>query len=136
MTKVVINGTFDILHLGHLQMLEFARSIENSHVLVLIDSDTRVKELKGRDRPINTARERKTMLEALRFVDEVKIFRTSEELENLIKEYGPDIMVKGSDYIGKPIIGEQYCKEIRYYNYVNGYSTTNKIKSITFKNQL
>lgn len=130
MTKVVVNGTFDILHLGHLQMLEFARSIENSHVLVLIDSDARVKELKGRDRPINTARERKTMLEALRFVDEVKIFRTSEELENLIKDYDPDIMVKGSDYIGKPIIGEQYCKEIRYYNYVDGYSTTNKIKSI------
>lgn len=130
MTKVVVNGTFDILHLGHLQMLKFARDIENSHVLVLIDSDARVKQLKGRSRPVNTARERQAMLEALRYVDEVKVFRTDEELENLIKEYDPDVMVKGSDYIAKPIIGERYCKEIRYYNYVDGYSTTNKIKSI------
>lgn len=130
MTKVVVNGTFDILHLGHLKMLESARNIPNSRVLVLIDTDSRVRKLKGNNRPINSAEERKAMLEALRFVDEVIIFDTDEELINYIKGYDADIMVKGSDYIGKPIIGEQYCKEIRYYNYVNGYSTTNKIKSI------
>ena len=130
MTKVIANGTFDILHLGHLRMLEFARNIKDSYVLVLIDSDDRVKELKGQDRPINSQQERKAMLEALRYVDEVKIFSSSDELVSMIREYAPDIMVKGSDYIGKTIIGEQHCKEIQYFNYLNGYSTTNKIQSI------
>jgi len=130
MTKVVVNGTFDILHVGHLRMLKFARSIPESYVLVLIDSDERVSELKGPTRPINSVEERKEMLEAIKFVDEVQIFSSDEELRNSIKNYNPDIMVKGGDYIGKPIIGEEFCKEIQYYNYVNGYSTTTKIQNI------
>ena len=130
MTKVIVNGTFDILHIGHLKMLEFARDVPDSYVLVLIDSDERVKELKGKDRPINSAEERKAMLQALRYVDEVKIFETDQQLINIIKEYDPDVMVKGSDYLGKTIIGKEYCKQIRYCNYVNGYSTTNKIRYI------
>lgn len=130
MTKVIVNGTFDILHIGHLKLLEFAKKIPNSYVLVLIDTDERVKQLKGDDRPINNLEERKLMLESLRYVDEVKPFSTDQELIDSIKNYDPDIMIKGSDYIGKLIIGEQYCKEIRYYNYVNGYSTTKKIQSI------
>lgn len=130
MTKVIVNGTFDILHFGHLKMLEFARNIKDSYVLVLIDSDDRVKELKGQDRPVNSQQERKAMLEALRYVDEVKIFSSSDELVSMIREYAPDVMVKGSDYIGKKIIGEEHCKEIQYFNYLNGYSTTNKIQSI------
>lgn len=130
MTKVIVNGTFDILHVGHLKMLQQARNIKDSYVLVLIDSDDRVKELKGINRPINSQTERKTMLEALRYVDEVKIFSSSDELVSMIKEYAPDVMVKGSDYIGKHIIGELHCKEIQYCNYVDGYSTTNKIQNI------
>lgn len=130
MTKVIVNGTFDILHIGHLRMLEFAKNIPNSYVLVLIDSDERVKELKGPDRPINSVEERKEMLEALKFVDEVQIFSSDEELIDSIKKYDPDIMVKGSDYLGKPIIGKEFCKQMRYYNYVKGHSTTNKIQSI------
>lgn len=130
MTKVIVNGTFDILHIGHLKMLEFARDVPNSYVLVLIDSDERVKELKGKDRPINSAEERKAMLQALRFVDEVKIFETDQQLIDMIKEYNPDVMVKGSDYLGKDIIGKEYCKQIRYCNYVRGYSTTNKLRYI------
>lgn len=130
MTKVIVNGTFDVLHIGHLRMLKFARSMPNSYVLVLIDSDERVKELKGPDRPINSVEERKEMLESLKFVDEVQIFSSDEELRNAIQKYNPRVMVKGSDYLGKPIIGEEFCKEIQYYNYVSGYSTTNKIQSI------
>jgi rfaE bifunctional protein nucleotidyltransferase chain/domain len=130
MTKVVVNGTFDILHLGHLKMLEFARSFKDSYVLVLIDQDERVKKLKGPARPVNTFEERKTMLESLKFVDKVKGFNSDSELEDLIQEYTPDIMVKGSDYKDKTIIGAEFCKEIRFYDYVNGYSTTEKIQSI------
>lgn len=130
MIKIVVNGTFDILHLGHLQLLSAARSYPNSYVLVLIDSDRRVKELKGNDRPINTEYERAWLLWSLRYVDRVEIFDTDEELRNYIKDFEPDIMIKGSDYEGKPIIGSEYCKQIRYYP-VNGHSTTRKIQSIT-----
>jgi D-beta-D-heptose 7-phosphate kinase/D-beta-D-heptose 1-phosphate adenosyltransferase len=129
MIKIVVNGTFDILHLGHLQLLNTARAYPNSYVLVLIDSDRRVKELKGNDRPINTEYERAWLLWSLRYVDRVEIFDSDDELRNYIKEFEPDIMIKGSDYEGKPIIGSEYCKQIRYYP-LNGHSTTKTIQRI------
>lgn len=131
MTKVVVNGTFDILHLGHLKLLEYAKSFENSYVYVLIDSDRRVKSLKGITRPINSEDERSYMLKSLKTVDHVDIFDTDQELIDKIKAYEPDIMVKGSDYSDKPIIGAEHCKEIKFYELVKGQSTTNKIQSIT-----
>jgi D-beta-D-heptose 7-phosphate kinase/D-beta-D-heptose 1-phosphate adenosyltransferase len=127
--KVVVNGTFDILHLGHIRLLEYAREL-GWYLLVLIDSDRRVQELKGLTRPINNQEERAEMLRAIRFVDEVQIFDSDDELRNIIKEYQPDYMVKGSDYRNLPIIGKEYCKEIKFYEYMEGYSTTKKISSI------
>ena len=128
-TKVVVNGTFDVLHLGHLKLLEYTREL-GYYTLVLIDSDRRVKELKGSTRPINTQEERAEMLRAIKYVDEVKVFDSDQELRDLIREYAPDIMVKGSDYQGKSIIGAEYCKRIEFYEYIKGYSTTEKISSI------
>lgn len=129
--KIVVNGTFDILHLGHLRLLEYARSHPQSYVLVLIDSDRRVKELKGPSRPVHNEYERASMLFALKAVDRVEIFDSDEELAQMIKDFDPDIMVKGSDYIGKPIIGSEYCKEIKFYGRLGKYSTTNTIQNIT-----
>ena len=126
---IVVNGTFDILHLAHIKLLNYARSL-GSYVLVLIDSDRRVQELKGPTRPVNNQQERAEMLRAIRYVDEVQIFDSDQELRDFIKEYEPDIMVKGSDYRNKPIIGAEYCKEIKFYEYMEGYSTTKKISSI------
>lgn len=130
MLKIVVNGSFDIVHLGHLKLLEFARSYLDSFVYVLIDSDRRIKELKGSDRPVNNQEERKFLLESLRWVDRVDIFDSDTELENLIKIYQPDVMVKGSDYRDKPVIGAEYCKTIDYYERIEEYSTTKKIHSI------
>ena len=130
MTKVVVNGTFDIIHLGHLRLLDYARSLPNSYVLVLTDSDRRIRQLKGNDRPINNEYERCSMLFALKSVDRVETFDTDQELVDLIKGFEPDVMVKGSDYQGKPIIGAEYCKEIKFYDRFKHYSTTNKIKDI------
>lgn len=129
MSRIFVNGTFDIVHRGHLEMLTYARSL-GDYLLVAIDADQRVSELKGPQRPINNQTDRKFLLESLRFVDEVVIFTSGEDLERVIKHYQPDIMVKGSDYIDKPIIGSQYCKSIKFYNFVNGYSTTNTIQRI------
>jgi len=131
MTQVVINGTFDIIHLGHLKLLQYARGFPNSYVLVLIDSDRRIKELKGSDRPINNEYERCSMLSAMKYVDRVETFDSDQELIDLIKEFEPDVMVKGGDYRNRPIIGAEYCKEIKFYDRVEPYSTTKTIQDIT-----
>ena len=130
MKKVIVNGTFDILHLGHLRLLEYARSIPQTYVYVLIDSDRRVRELKGQDRPVHNEYERASFLFALKSVDRVDVFDTDSELVDYIKNFEPDVMVKGSDYRDKPIIGAEYCKEIRFYDRLERYSTTNKIQDI------
>jgi D-beta-D-heptose 7-phosphate kinase/D-beta-D-heptose 1-phosphate adenosyltransferase len=130
MTKIFVNGTFDIVHVGHIKLLEYARSHSNSFVLVAVDSDIRVKQLKGYNRPINSQHDRLNLLSALKFVDRVEIFNTDQELIDLIKDFKPDVMVKGSDYQGKPIIGADYCKEIKFYDRLGNYSTTNKIQDI------
>ena len=129
--KIIVNGTFDILHLGHLRLLDHARSFPNSFVYVLIDSDRRIKELKGKDRPVHSEYERSSMLSALRAVDRVDIFDSDDELKTYIKNYEPDLMVKGSDYIDRPIIGSEYCKKIIFYGRLEKYSTTNTIQRIT-----
>ena len=128
MKKIFVNGTFDLLHLGHLGILSFAKSL-GTHLTVAIDSDKRVQRLKGPDRPINKAFDRLTMLNAMKCVDTVIVFDTDEELIDLIKQC--DIMVKGSDYKDQPIIGEEFAKEIIFFERIDGYSTTEKIQRIT-----
>lgn len=128
MIKIFVNGTFDILHTGHLELLAYARSL-GDFLYVGIDSDRRVKELKGPTRPINNQTERLKMLEALRYVDSVHTFDTDNDLRNLIQDC--DIMVKGDDYQGKPIVGEEVCKKIVFFKKIDGYSTTQKISDIT-----
>lgn len=127
MKKVFVNGTFDIVHIGHLSMLEYAKSL-GTELTVAVDSDNRVKTLKGELRPINSQVERAALIASLRVVDNVFIFDTDEELVHLISEH--DLMVKGSDYKDKTIIGADVCKEIVFFDYINGYSTTKKIEDI------
>lgn len=127
MIKVFVNGTFDILHTGHIQMLNFAKS-QGNYLTVGIDCDERVKILKGPSRPINSESERKFLLENLKAVDSVIVFKSDDELIDLIKTH--DIMVKGSDYIDKTVIGKDVCKKLVFFDLVNGYSTTKKIQDI------
>jgi D-beta-D-heptose 7-phosphate kinase/D-beta-D-heptose 1-phosphate adenosyltransferase len=127
MKKVFVNGTFDILHVGHIALLDYAKSL-GDQLVVGIDSDNRVRLLKGSDRPINSQVERGTLLAALKSVDEVFVFDTDDELTSLIQAC--DIMVKGSDYKHKPIVGQETCKQIVFFERLNGYSTTNKIQDI------
>ena len=89
--KVWVNGTFDVLHIGHLKLLEFASSF--GELRVGIDTDKRVKELKSPDRPFNTTEDRKYFLESLKFVKDVVVFDSRQELIDLVKEYQPDEII-------------------------------------------
>ena len=129
MTRVIVNGTFDILHRGHLELLDYAKSC-GSHLVVAIDTDERVKELKGESRPVNSQYDRKFHLEMLKPVDKVVLFNSKEELIEIIKDYQPDIMVKGSDYKGRSVVGETYVPQVIYYERIGAYSTTKTIQDI------
>ena len=87
----------------------------DKELIVAIDSDQRVKFLKGKNRPINSQNDRKLMLESLRFIDRVIVFNTETELKNLIKSINPDIMVVGSDYKNKKVIGSEYSKKLLFF---------------------
>ena len=122
-TIVWANGTFDVLHIGHIKLFEFAKS-HGDYLIVGIDSDERIKELKGLNRPINKQEFRKEFLLAIKFIDEVRIFNTSEELSLIIKEIKPDVAVWGDEYRNKTKIGSIYAKKIVYFKKIEGYSST------------
>jgi rfaE bifunctional protein nucleotidyltransferase chain/domain len=127
MTRVFVNGSFDLLHTGHLDLLFYAKSL-GSHLHVAIDTDERIAELKGLGRPVNPLHIRKAIMYALKPVDTVSVFGTDEELINTIRSYSPDIMVKGSDWQGKHVIGQEYCGQVIFYERVNNESTTKIIQ--------
>jgi rfaE bifunctional protein nucleotidyltransferase chain/domain len=129
MKKVFVNGTFDVLHTGHLLLFEYAKSFGN-HLIVAIDTDERVSEKKGPSRPINSLWDRAFMLANIHMIDEVRTFGSDEELEELVKYYEPDIMVVGSDWKDKPVIGSQYAKELKFFDRIDGYSSTKIIQGI------
>lgn len=129
--RIMVNGTFDILHRGHIELLNYAKSLGDK-LLVAIDTDRRVKELKGETRPINNQEDRRFHLENLKAVDGVMFFDSKEELIEIMKGWQPDIYVKGSDWKkDKPSTAEQYCKQVIYYDRVGDYSTTKIIQHIT-----
>ena len=127
MSVIFTNGCFDILHRGHLSLLEYCRSIGDV-VVVGINSDESIKKIKGESRPINCQEDRKYFLESLKFVDKVIVFE-EETPYNLIKDLKPDLIVKGGDYRPEDVVGGNLC-EVRIFNYVKGYSTTKTIQDI------
>ena len=130
MTTVMVNGTFDVLHPGHVALLNTSRSY-GDWLIVAIDTDRRVRELKGEQRPINCQTDRRIMLSALKAVDIVEFFDSTEELVTLMERYKPDVYVKGSDWKhDKKSTAHQYCKQVIYYDRVGDYSTTKTIQSI------
>jgi len=128
MKKVFVNGTFDILHRGHLELLNYARSL--GYVYVGIDTDECIKEKKGPSRPIHNQEERKFLLENLKSVDEVIFFSSEPEFEALIKSLKPDIIIVGSDWKEKSTIKSYYDGELIFFDRMEEYSTTKTIARI------
>lgn len=133
--KVFVNGSFDLLHTGHLDLLFFAKDL-GTHLHVAIDADERIKENKGSDRPVNPLRVRRAIMQSLKPVDSVSVFGSDEELINTIRRFSPDIMVKGSDWKGKRVIGAEYCGKVIFYERVNDESTTKIIQDFITRRQL
>lgn len=128
---VFTNGCFDILHYGHVSYLEKARKLGDI-LIVGLNSDSSVKRLKGSTRPINIQDDRAFILASLACVSYVIIF-DSDTPENLIAQIKPDVLVKGSDYKGKAVVGEQYAKSLVLIDYIEQRSTTNIINKIQQK---
>jgi|TARA_R100000951_G_scaffold113196_2_gene114745 D-beta-D-heptose 7-phosphate kinase/D-beta-D-heptose 1-phosphate adenosyltransferase len=118
---IFTNGCFDILHIGHVKLLKYAKSL-GSRLIVGINSDCSVKRLKGSSRPINNLNNRKELLESLSCVDEVISF-DEDTPYNLINIVKPDIIVKGGDYKPKEVVGSDICKVV-IFNLVDNISTT------------
>ena len=129
MKRIFVNGTFDLLHRGHLELLNYAKSL-GDFLCVGIDTDDRVREKKGEKRPIYNQEERKFFLENLKSVDEVKFFSNDDELKDLIKQYKPDIMMVGSDWKGKSVIGSYYASKLIFFDRISNYATTSTIEDI------
>jgi len=123
---VLANGCFDILHLGHIHLLEKAKKF-GDYLIVALNSDNSIKKLKGKTRPINKVAARIKLLTALKCVDFVVVFNELTPL-NIIKMVRPDVLVKGGDYKIKNIVGSDIIKsyngEVKIVKIVKGYSTT------------
>ena len=129
-TKTIwTNGCFDILHRGHIELFRYAKSL-GDYLVVGIDEDERVKQSKGDTRPINTVDDRRTVLESIRYIDEVVTFSKDSELEKCVLNSGASIMVIGSDYRGKRVIGSQYVDEVKFFNRLFEYSTTKIVNNL------
>ncbi len=131
--KVVFtNGCFDILHLGHIDYLEKARSLGDK-LVVGLNSDASVSALKGPDRPVNKEYARARMLASLEFVDAVCVFGEDTPKE-LIENIGPNVLVKGGDYTIDTIVGADFVMknggEVKTIDLVDGYSTTGIIEKL------
>ena len=122
--KIWVNGCFDILHRGHYELFNYAKSL-GTELIVGIDSDEKISNDKGPDRPYNNLEDRVYALESLKAIDKVMVFDNKDHLEWLIQITKPDILVVGSDWKGKEIVGGEYAKEIVYFNRIGDYSTTN-----------
>src|SRR5215813_12428181 len=112
--KIWTNGCFDILHRGHIELFKYARSL-GDELTVGVDSDRKVMRDKGHERPINNLEDRIEMLNSIRYIDKVVHFDSIDDLECLIKNHKPDIMVIGSDWKGKRIIGGICAKEVQFF---------------------
>ena len=126
--RVFVNGTFDILHRGHLELLNYAKRL--GEVCVGIDTDECVRGKKGRGRPVHNQEERKFFLENLKSVDEVVFFSSEPEFEELIKIMQPDIIIVGSDWKEKSTIKSYYDGELIFFDRMEEYSTTKTISRI------
>jgi rfaE bifunctional protein nucleotidyltransferase chain/domain len=122
------NGCFDIIHAGHIELFKYAKS-QGDTLFVGIDSDERVRSLKGESRPINSQADRRAVLEAIRYIDSVFVFDSVIGMEKILTDNKVDLIVIGDEYKGRSITGEEIC-EIGFFEKIPGKSTTSIIDNL------
>ena len=129
---VFTNGCFDILHLGHIELLAKAADLGNK-LIIAVNSDASIRGLKGEKRPILDEKSRSIIIASLEKVNAVIIFKESTPLD-VIKKINPDIIVKGGDYIKEDVIGKNYIEkyggEVIIFPLSEGFSTTSILEKI------
>jgi len=125
---VFTNGCFDILHIGHIRLLEKAKSLGDI-LIVGLNSDASVKKIKGKHRPIIPENERAEVLAAVSSVDFIVKF-SQPTPHQLIKKIMPDVLVKGADWKSEKIVGSDLAKKVLTIPLVKGRSTTKIIKKL------
>lgn len=130
-TVIFTNGIFDILHSGHIELLRFAKSL-GYRLIVGINSDRVTTVLKGEGRPVNNERDRKAILQSVRYVDEVIVFDDVKPTE-LLNDLQPNILVKGGEWTAdevrkRDLVPDQI--QVKIFPFQPGYSTTHTIKTI------
>ena len=126
MKIVFTNGCFDVLHRGHIEYLKASKAL-GTRLIVGLNSDASVKKLKP-GRPINNQEDRKAVLLALRFVDQVEIFDEDTPLE-LIRYINPDVITKGGDYRPEQVVGFGLVPQTVIIPFLDGYSSTRIINA-------
>ena len=122
--KVVwVNGCFDVLHRGHIELFKYAKS-QGDYLVVGIDTDDRIKRCKGDNRPFNKLEDRVIMLESIKYINEVVFFDSKLDLENKILLSGADVIVVGQEYEKKVVIGSELVDEVKFFERIDDYSTT------------
>ena len=122
MKKIWINGCFDVLHYGHFKLIDYAKSLGD--LMIGIDSDERIRQMKGEGRPFHTEGQRVFNLLQIEGVNKIVVFDSDDSLRKHLQEYQPDIFVIGDEYMYKPIIGGEHAKEIKFFGKLDGFSTT------------
>lgn len=119
----LVTGAFDIMHIGHIRMLQYAASLSDKGLIVMIDTDERIRNQKGPSRPFNCFSDREEFLHAIEGIDYVQPISEDEDIILTCRQFRP-IRVVGGDWKGKEIVGAEFCSEIRYFDRIPGYSTT------------
>ena len=125
--KIWTSGCFDILHRGHIELFRYAKSL-GDELVVGVDSDEKIRLDKGKKRPINDLQYRMTMLQSIKYIDKVIPFDNTKELRDTVKWYRPNIIVMGSDWKNREVIGEDYAEKLIFFERVGNYSTTKMIR--------
>lgn len=141
MAKILVNGVFDCWHVGHINLLLYARELAGEDKLIVcVDEDQHVMSLKGLQRPIFDVDERMRAVAYLKYqgrnmVDIVESFSTNLALLHLIRKHQPDILVKGSDWEGKTVVGSEFVKKVVFFPRMD-YSTSDIVRRVIEKHTI
>jgi rfaE bifunctional protein nucleotidyltransferase chain/domain len=132
MRTIWTNGCFDIVHIGHIELFKFAKSLGDK-LIVGIDSDERIKKYKypnNKYRPINDQNNRVKFLQSIKYIDDVIIFNNHEYMKNLLIQYKIDTIVVGDDYKNSEVVGEDIVKNIVFFPKILNKSSSSIIEKM------